>query len=97
MNRTGDSVCSCYAAAIFGVILSRMWRKLLSCVHPLSVRLGRSRHGLTTVLVSLCLTLPGIAHAQNDADDTAGMAVTLDEADLSGSNLTRDEASRLLA
>ena len=25
------------------------------------------------------------------------MAVTLDEADLSGSNLTRDEASRLLA
>ena len=74
-----------------------MWRKLLSCVHPLSVRLGRSRHGLTTVLVSLCLALPGIAHAQNDADDTAGMAVTLDEADLSGSNLTRDEASRLLA
>ncbi|MBK7282939.1 hypothetical protein [Candidatus Aalborgicola defluviihabitans] len=38
-----------------------------------------------------------VAHAQNDADDTAGMAVTLDEADLSGSNLTRDEASRLLA
>ena len=65
-------------------------------MHALSERHRRVHYGLTTVLLALSLALPLAALAQSDADD-AGSLSSLDEGDVSGSNLSRDEATRLLA
>ena len=57
---------------------------------------GSGRYGLSAFWLALCLALPAAVYAQSERDDGGGMS-TLEDADTSGSNLTPDEATRLLA